>query len=248
MGSRVAQVLALAFVAAASTHSSTAVADSSGPAAPPSTPRPNGLGVVAFPGATESAWPLAQAVYGEPLLRPQGIDDATARVLCGEAPPTSSAAPLVDLAAAVGALRGEDAPSRILLVEIARRASVRALVTVRMAKGHPLARVFLPESGSFDAATFAPDDAPQLAWSGAVKSLARSYPVQAPASPPPAWPAPQLATHETPQKSSAVATSRQFYESAWFWGALGAAVLVGGGVYFATKDTTSTIHLELQVH
>jgi hypothetical protein len=173
-------------------------------------------------------------------------------VLCGEAPPAGSAAALVDLAAAVGALRGEDAPSRILLVEIARRASVRALVTVRVAKGHPFARVFLPETSSFDAATFAPDDAPRLAWSGTVKSLARSYQEQAPVlspSPPPARPAPPLATHETPQESLAVAPSRPFYASAWFWGALGGAVLVGGGIYFAAKDTSaSTIHLELQVH
>jgi hypothetical protein len=178
------------------------------------------------------------------------MDDATARVLCAEAPPTSSAAPLRDLAATVAALRGEDAPSRILLVEIARRASVRALITVRIAGGHPLARVFLPESNSFDAATFAPDDAPQLAWAAAVKSLARSYGVQPQASPPPPpGPAPQLATHETPQKTSAATTSRPFYQSAWFWGALGAAVLAGGGVYFAAKDTSpSTIHLELQVH
>jgi hypothetical protein len=250
MGSWVAQILALAFVAAASTQSSTAAADSSGPGGASSTARPDGLGVVAFPGATESAWPLAQAVYGEPSLRPRGMDDPTARVLCGEAPPAGSAAPLRDLAATVAALRGEDAPSRILLVEIARRASVRALLTVRMDGGHPHARVFLPESNSFDAATFAPDDAPQLAWAAAVKSLARSYGVEPPPSwAPPVAPAPQLATHETPQKSSAATTSRPFYESAWFWGALGAAVLVGGGVYFAAKDTgPSTIHLELQVH
>jgi hypothetical protein len=245
-----AQVLALAFVAAASMYSSTAVADSSGPGGASSTPPPEGLGVVAYPGAADFAWPLAEAVYGEPSLRPKSMDEATARVLCGEAPPTSSATPLRDLAAAVGALRGEDAPSRILLVEIARRASVRALVTVRMAEGHPLARVFLPETSTFDAAIFAPDDAPQLAWSGAVKSLARSYETQALSSAlPPARPAPPLATHETPQKSSDAATSRPFYASAWFWGALGAAVLVGGGVYFAAKDTgPSTIHLELQVH
>jgi hypothetical protein len=254
MGSWVAQLCAFAFVAAAFAYSSTAAADSSGSGGASSTPWPEGIGVVAFPGATEAAWPLAQGVYSEPSLRPNGIDDATARVLCGEAPPAGSAAPLVDLAAAVGALRGEDAPSRILLVEIARRASVRALVTVRMAKGHPFARVFLPETSSFDAATFAPDDAPRLAWSGTVKSLARSYQEQAPVSSPspspsPARPAPPLATHEAPQKSSDVTPSRPFYASAWFWGALGGAVLIGGGVYFAAKDTSpSTIHLELQVH
>ncbi len=207
-----------------------------------------GLAVVAFPGATEAAWPLAQALYAEPSVRPSGIDDASARVLCGETPANGSTAPLVDLAAAVAALHGEDAPSRILLADIARRTAVRALVTVRLADGHPLARVFLAETGSFDAATFAPDDAPQLAWSAAVKSLARSYAVQAPEPSAPLRPAPALATHETPRGSPA-ASSRAFYESGWFWGALGAAVILGGGVFLATRDTSpSTIHLELQVH
>jgi hypothetical protein len=198
----------------------------------------------------EAAWPLAQAVYGVPSLRPSGMDDPTARVLCGETPPGGSAAPLVDLAAAVAALHEEDAPSRILLVEIARRAAVRALVTVRIADGHPLARVFLADVGSFDAATFSPDAGPQLAWTGAVTSLARTYPVRTTPepSPQPMRPAPALATRETPQSAPALA-SRPFYESAWFWGALGAAVLVGGGVYLATRDTSpSAIHLELQVH
>jgi hypothetical protein len=225
--------------------------DANGQAAEtPSAAGPEGLAVVAFPGATEAAWPLAQALYAEPSVRPRGLDDASARVLCGEAPPKGSAAPLVDLAAAVAALQGEDAPSRILLAEIARRAAVRALVTVRLADGRPLARVFLADAGSFDAATFAPDDAPQLAWSAAVKSLARSYAAAAPEpSTPPARPAPALATHNPPPSPPAT-HSRAFYESPWFWGALGAALLVGGGVYLATQADTSpsTIHLDLQVH
>lgn len=263
------RVVALAFAAATSTHASMAMGDPNGPGAPSSTATYVGLGVVSLSGATDSAWSLAQAVYAEPSLRPAAIDDATARILCGEAPSSSSTAALVDLAAAVGALRGDDAPSRILLGEIARRTSVRALVTVRIANGHPVARVFLPDTSSFDAATFAPDESsratpaqpasetpqppqaatPPLSWSGAVKSLVRSYSVPAVVPAPVASPAPPLATHEAPQKGSAEPHSRPFYESAWFWGSLGAAVIAGGGLYLATKDTSpSTIHLELQVH
>jgi hypothetical protein len=247
---RWALFLAVVLVTAAAPRPSRAAGDSSGPAAgAPSAAGLQGLAVVAFPGATEAAWPLAQALYAEPSVRPSGIDDASARVLCGEAAPNGSAAPLVDLAAAVAALRGEDAPSRILLADIARRAAVRALVTVRLADGHPLARVFLVETGSFDAATFAPDDAPPRVWSAAVKSLVRSYAVRTPEpSTPPVRPAPALATHETP-RSAPAPSSRAFYESAWFWGALGGAALAGGLVFLATRDTSpSTIHLELQVH
>lgn len=249
--SRLGRAIALVLVMVGSARPAGAAGDSSGSTATPrsSASGLQGLAVVAFPGATEAAWPLARAVYAEPALRPTGMDDPTARVLCGEVAPGGSAAPLVDLAAAVAALQGEDAPSRILLAEIARRAAVRALITVRVADGHAFARVFLPDVGSFDAATFSPDAGPQLAWTGAVASLARAYPVRTPEPPPqPLRPAPPLATRETPQNAPAVA-SRPFYESAWFWGALGAAVLVGGGVYLAARDTSpSAIHLELQVH
>ncbi len=239
---------------------------------------------MAFPGATDVAWPLAEAVYGEPTLRPSGIGDATARVLCGEPAPAGSAVALVDLAAEVAALRGDDAPSRALLAEIARHAAVRGLVAVRVSEGHPFAQVFLAETGSFDAATFAPDEAPKVApptvavtpapsvaatpgpsvaatpgpsvavtprvqWSAAVRSLARSYPAQAAAPVPAPRPAPALATRQTPPSAPSPPSSHPFYESAWFWGAVGAAVLAGGGVYLASRDTSpSTIHLELQVH
>jgi hypothetical protein len=246
------------------------------PAAP--APAGQGLAVVALPGATEAAWPLALAVYGQSALRPSHLDDATARALCGEAPPTGAPAELADLAAAVAALRGDDAPSRILLGEIAHRAQSRALVTVQLINGRPVARVFLPETGAFDAATYAPDATgsgvpspapsigamppePSTAWSGAVASLVRVFgaspaaavPVAAPPGPGaaiPASPPPAIATHEAPAGPRPAPTrSQPFYESFWFWGALGAAALAGGGLYFATRDTSaSTIHLEVQVH
>jgi hypothetical protein len=177
------------------------------PAPGAATVRPEGLGVVAFPGATDSAWPLAQAVYAEPSLRPTGLDEDLARVMCGEPPPSGAKGPLADIAATVAALRGDDAPSRTLLVEIARRAAVRALVTVRLFDGHPVARVFLPETAGFDAATFTPDPASQGGWSAAAKSMARLYGLSPPATalgPAPdahaGSAAPALATHEAPQR------------------------------------------------
>ncbi len=49
-------------------------------------------------------------------------------------------------------------------------------------------------------------------------------------------------------KSEAPRPSVPFYESVWFWGALGAAALAGGATYLATRDSSpSTIHLEVQV-
>jgi|HubBroStandDraft_2_1064218.scaffolds.fasta_scaffold1420467_1 hypothetical protein len=61
--------------------------------------------------------------------------------------------------------------------------------------------------------------------------------------------APTLATHEAPVLDGASAPhGRKFYESGWFWGAVGAAALVGGAIFLATQDTSSpTIHLQVQV-
>ena len=58
------------------------------PAAPAPLAAPIGIAVVALGGATDAAWPLAQAIYGTPSLRPAMLDEPRARVLCGEpAPP-----------------------------------------------------------------------------------------------------------------------------------------------------------------
>lgn len=219
-------------------------------------PAPLGLAVVAFAGATDAAWPLARSVYATASLRPPSLDEAHAHVLCGEAAPAGAPADVRDLAETVAALRGDDAPSRALLGDIARRLSVQAVVVVR-ASGEraerATARVFLPEAGIFDAATYAPDDASTLTWSAATRSLARAFgrgssaaefpPVQAGGSQ-----APRLATHGEPKVSAPATHRHEFYESGWFWGALGAAALAGGTVFLATRDSSApAIHLQLEV-
>jgi hypothetical protein len=60
--------------------------------------------------------------------------------------------------------------------------------------------------------------------------------------------APALATHDAPAVENPPSRPKRFYESGWFWGALGAAALIGGSIYLATQDTsTPTIHLQVQV-
>ncbi len=214
---------------------------------PASAPSPAfGLAVVAMPGAADAAWPLARAVYADGSLR-AGIDDAHARVLCGEPAASTDPVELRDLSDTVAALHGEDAPTRALLDGIARRFSARGLVVVGVASGRPTARVFLAETGSFDAASYAPDDSPTVAWSATIRSLDRTFAPPALAAGP--SDAPALATHDGPTKPREERpSSRPFYESAWFWGAIGAAALTGGVVYFATRDSSpSTIHLEVEV-
>ena len=210
------------------------------PAAP--APVPEGLAVVAVPGATGAAWPLARALYADASLRPASIDEAHARVLCGEAPPSDAPTDLRDLADSIAAIHGDDAPSRLILDDLTRQFALRGVVVVRTDAGHPTARVFVPDARTFDAATYAPDDASGLAWSAAERSLGRAF---GSGGAPSAVPA--LATREAPKKKDE-GHGKAFYESGWFWGALGAAVLAGGAAFLATRDSSaSTIHLDVQV-
>ncbi len=123
------------------------------------TAAPSGIAVVAMPGATDAAWPLAQAVYSTPAIRPVAVDEVHARVLCGEAAPPASPGDVRDLAETVAAIRGEDAASRAILVDMAHRLNVRALAVVHVEAGKPVARVFVAETQSFDAASYGPDAA-----------------------------------------------------------------------------------------
>jgi hypothetical protein len=222
-------------------------------ATPPATAPtpPHGLAVVAIAGATDAAWPLAQAIYANPNLRAD-VRDAEARVLCGEPAPPASPESLKDLGETVSALRAEDAGSRALLADISRRLRARALVVVHMDRSRPLARIFLPETAAFDAATYHPDGrepsvempgpAPAPTWSDAAQSIARFY---APSDAPLKGPA--LATQSTPPVKRAE-PAHPFYESPWFWAGVGAAALAGGAFYLGTRDSgPKTIHLDVQV-
>ena len=111
-----------------------------------------------------------------------------------------------------------------------------------------VARLFLTDSGDFDAARYAPDPGLEgaAAWRSTVTSLeARFPPVSRTVGPNAATsavsPGPVKLKPED-EKSS------PFYASGWFWGAVGAAALLGAGFYFATRDTSSDpIHVELKV-
>jgi hypothetical protein len=244
----------IGFVILAATTASSALAESAAASlAPASAGRPaapEGLVVVALQGATDAAWPLARSVYGMASLRPPALDETHAHVLCGEGASADALPELRDLADTVAALHGDDAPSRALLGDIARRFSVRAIVVVRVDAGGPRARAFLADSASFDAAIYPPDEGSPAAWSATTRSLVRVFgsgvsPAQ---RPPVAVRAPDLATHSGPNAEGAPSSRQQFYQSGWFWGALGAAAFGAGAVFLATRDTgSSAIHLQLEV-
>ena len=105
-------------------------------------------------------------------------------------------------------------------------------------------RLFLSDSGEFDAARYAPE--PGLtgaaAWKGTLASLEARFPlVSRTVGPNDATRATPPAMRPEDDKSS------PFYTSGWFWGSVGAAALLGAAFYFATRDTSSdTIHLQIR--
>ncbi|MBX3217977.1 MAG: hypothetical protein KF850_38580 [Labilithrix sp.] len=102
------------------------------------------------------------------------------------------------------------------------------------------ARLFLAASGEFDAARYEPDE---LGWRGTVTSLSGRFPPPRSATPATA----QLKT-PPPKLPSDGKESQPFYRSPWLWGAVGAAVLIGGFFFFATQDTSDDpIHLQMRV-
>jgi hypothetical protein len=204
----------------------------------------HGMAVIALEGATDAAWPLAQELYSHGALEGSLLDEAHARVLCGEPPAAGAPTELHDLAATVTAVRGDDAPSRALLGSLARHFALHVFVVVRMNGGRPLARVFLPDVGAFDAAIYVPDGESGKSWSGATRSLSRTFGIESAATP---APAPTLATHPL-SGGNLHEKSRPFFLSPWFWGALGIAAGAGGVAYLVTRDMSShVIHLQVQV-
>jgi len=202
-----------------------------------------GVAVVAAGSATDATWPLARAVYASALLRPKKVDDRYARVLAGEASPTQFGE-LGELAELRAGVKGDDAASRQVLSAIADKlgvASILVVFTGDTAQAPPTARVFDATSKTFDAARYTPDA--QSTWDGTIRAIERpllptvlvSQAAQAPVEP--------LAPPEHKAKSKA------FFESPWFWVAVGAAVLlVGGGVLIATNvQTADTIHMQLKL-
>jgi hypothetical protein len=189
-----------------------------------------GFVVVATPGATDIAWPLAGKVYASHWLRPPVIDDGKARVLAGEAGP----ADLSELAELRAGVKGDDAASREVLAAIAQKLDVRGIIVVQA--DPPTARLYDATSRSFDAARYEPDASGS--WDAAVRSLEKPY-----------LPRPLVTAVPPPAPVKAIKKeSKAFYESPWFWVAIGTAALIGGGILIATNiQTNDTVHMQLKM-
>jgi hypothetical protein len=169
---------------------------------------------------SDSAWPVALAIYGDTTLRPK-LSDAAARALAGESDPAAPS-DAKELAALRAQVKGDDPASRVLLAEIARRAQVRAVVLV-----FPATEAEAVEVRVYDAA----DDSlsstrhrrEKGSWSPLATVLSGKYGVK-----------PIVATPPPPKKEEPKGGT--FLSSPWFWGALGAAAAAGVAAYLITRD------------
>jgi hypothetical protein len=213
------------------------------PGATPSLTEPavarRGVAVIAIgAGAADAAWPVALAVYGDEALRPR-LQDRDARVLAGAEPAKDAPKETRELAELRAQVRGDDAASRLLLKEIARRTATVALVLV-WPKGDALeapAPAPVPvQARLYDAADDAVD--PTLhregtaGWSALVTTLRGRY-VKPEGGTTTATGTPADAKGELPKAPPAKGGSTVL-SSPWFWGAIAAAVL--GAVVLAASS------------
>jgi len=214
---------------------------------------PQGVAVVGVGSAREEAHVLARAVYAS-SLRPRTLDEMRARIAAGDPVPQLVSKEAKELGELRAKVTGDDAASRQLLSGMAKQLNVQALLVLSVQTAEvdggtqttESARLFLAESGDFDAARYEPEagvEGPD-GWKSTVRSLEGRFP------PPPPAPAPNPATQPVPPTVSPneAPPSKPFYTSAWFWGAIGAAILVGGAFYIASRDTSDDpIHLQMRV-
>jgi len=175
-----------------------------------------GVLVLAAPDThTDASWPVAQAVYGDAALRPS-IADAEARALAGDIVDDKATARVRELAELRAKVKGDDAASRAILAELARRTGARAIAIVSTVDGATEVRVWDAADDAVGSTRYRREAS---GWQPLVGTLRTRY------APQKVEPAP------APAKQG-----KSFVESPWFWAALGAAAAGGVAVYLLTRD------------
>lgn len=190
---------------------------------------------------SEASWPVALAIYGDASLRPK-LGDRAARTLAGE--PVTADAPkdLADLAALRAQVKGDDAASRALLAEIARRTGARAIALVFPgdAQSGPEVRIYDAADDVVEATRHRRENG-NKPWGPLTAMLGGRYAPAAAAKSAEPEKAPAPATKDTGKSGGG------FLSSPWFWGALGAAALAGLAAYALSRDNGSsspTVHVD----
>jgi len=208
-----------------------ALAGAQEPPSPPPARLPRGAVVVAASDAPiDATWSLALSVYRIASLRPRGLDDATARVLAGEAPGKQTSARHRELATLRASLKPGTVVTRRLLGVIASEVGVSGVVLVHGDGRQPRARLYLVKRRGFHDAVLSPhpDQSGPPSWDRAVSWLA--------------------SLTRRPPRPTRETNDGSVLSSPWFWGALVAAAgVVAIGFASSRDDEPATIHLRGEV-
>lgn len=175
--------------------------------------------MVALPGATDAAWPVAGALYGRFGLLPLKLSDEEARVLSGE-PPLATATDRVRALARLRDECGNEATRRPALEALTRETGARGAVLVGAASGLTVTRTFSGATGTLGDALALPTEHLDI------DKIARD------------------AEARTKPKTQLPAALK----SPWVWVAAGAAVVLGTVVYLSTRgdEAPTTFPLRLR--
>lgn len=206
--------------------------------------------------AIPAAKALAREVYGDAALRPR-IDDATARVLVGEAAPANGGAKLTEIADVRKAAQGanNDAVTRRLFASLGADLGAALVIPVSMRDGKPTARVLSVAKGTFEPVELSatiepqPDGSSRVKWTGVAPILGALAPR---ASAVPAASTSAAAPGEgsgapvgpiAPKKEEA---PRSFWSSPWTWAGIGVVVTAGVVVFAVSQSQGDAAGLHLQ--
>ena len=202
--------------------------------------------VVAIGDAGPAARALAMEVYRDGELRPP-IDEATARVLAGDAPVEAAAARLKEIAElrASVARAPEDLVRRRLLASIGTDLGAAMVVTVTIDAGRPVARALRSTGALLERVELgstietAADGAKTYRWPGATTTLRTLLGVVDTPAEPLRPVAPKAPLPKAPDEP------RPFYKSPWFWGTAGAVVAAGITVLVLSRTSNGPADVHL---
>ncbi|MBK8253248.1 MAG: hypothetical protein IPK82_11355 [Polyangiaceae bacterium] len=187
------------------------------------------------PDSAAAARALAREVYTDEAHRPR-IDDATARVLAGDAPAPNAPPKLTeiaDLRAAIAASANETA-SRRLLQSLGADLGAAFVIAVSTRDNKPVARVLNVATGAFLPIELTaslepqPNAAPRPKWTEVpvlLAAIASKSPAKSPTKSGPVGPV-------APKKDE----PKSFWTSPWTWAGVG-VVVAAGVIVFAVSQT-----------
>jgi len=200
--------------------------------------------------AGPAARALAREAYADATLTPR-LDDATARVLAGEAVPVGGSARLTEIADVRKAAQasGADAVTRRLFASLGADLGAVLVLPVTLRDGRPTARVVSVAKGAFEPVELQgtievqADGVARVRWAGVTSILAGLMPKTRVAAGPVATGAKPGPLAPKKDERSAVSA---FFSSPWTWVGIGVVAVAGVVVFAASQSQGDSGMLQLQ--